>query len=292
MAKRQRQELKTREVVLATDLPSAPIATNGSVLTSTDEREFHPASCIFPLIEDDAELQEIADDITEHGQREPILLHPDGSIIDGRNRYRACMLAGVPYRYEIWDGNGDLMSLSISLNLHRRHLSTSQRAMIAATLANTSHGGNNKQGANLHLATLTIDDAADAMKVSARSAKDARSVSNNGVDGLSNMVSAGDVSVSAAAKVAKLPKQDQVKAVEAGPEAVKDAAKQGANLQLAGSVETQEQGANLHIASEIGGAEFANMMIEFAYSLGINDKKSLAEWVSIAGQWLEEVGQR
>lgn len=79
------------------------------------------------------ELAELARDIKAQGQLEPIILHK-GLILDGRNRYRACQIAGVIPRTE------DFSALSIerspeefvlSRNLRRRHLSVGQKAAIA-----------------------------------------------------------------------------------------------------------------------------------------------------------------
>src|SRR5437867_12260583 len=97
-------------------------------------REFHPVADLFPLLTGEA-FQELATDIKKNGLREPILLDPEGRIIDGRNRYRACNLAGVEPRFVQWDGEGALPEVALSLNLHRRHLNESQRAMVAARTA-------------------------------------------------------------------------------------------------------------------------------------------------------------
>ena len=95
---------------------------------------FHPAAGIFPLMEDD-EYQALVDDIREHGQREPILMHPDGRILDGRNRYCVCRDLGLEPKFREWDDNGDSpTSVVISLNLHRRHLNSSQKAAIAVEI--------------------------------------------------------------------------------------------------------------------------------------------------------------
>ena len=55
---------------------------------------FHPCGNIFPLLEGDA-LLSLAEDIRVKGLRDPILLDPDGRILDGRNRFRCCELTGT-----------------------------------------------------------------------------------------------------------------------------------------------------------------------------------------------------
>lgn len=92
--------------------------------------EFHDVAALFPLM-DGEEFELLKADIAAHGLREPIWLHPDGRIIDGRNRYRACLETDTAPRYRAWDGTGSLVSLVVSLNLKRRHLTKSQLAAIA-----------------------------------------------------------------------------------------------------------------------------------------------------------------
>ena len=98
-----------------------------------DHMSSHPAARLFPLIKGD-EFEALVDDIRENGQREPILLHPDGSILDGRNRYLACQKLGIEPKFEHWDGEGSPEEIVLSLNLHRRHLSSAQRAAIAVEI--------------------------------------------------------------------------------------------------------------------------------------------------------------
>ncbi len=73
--------------------------------------------------------------IRQNGLLEPILLC-EGMVLDGRNREQACKLAQVAPRFEQWNGRGGSPILFVlSKNLHRRHLTTSERGAIAAEAA-------------------------------------------------------------------------------------------------------------------------------------------------------------
>lgn len=93
-------------------------------------RRYHPVADLFPLMEGE-EFEQLKADIQANGLREAIWLHPDGSIIDGRNRHRACIETETEPAFRTWDGQGSLVAFVVSMNLHRRHLSSSQRAVIA-----------------------------------------------------------------------------------------------------------------------------------------------------------------
>jgi ParB-like chromosome segregation protein Spo0J len=93
--------------------------------------EFHEVANVFPLMEGD-EFRELVRDIEKNGQQQPILTY-EGKILDGRNRYRACMEADVEPWVEKWSG-GSPVEAVLSLNLHRRHLSKGERSMIASRM--------------------------------------------------------------------------------------------------------------------------------------------------------------
>jgi ParB/Sulfiredoxin domain len=95
-------------------------------------RTIHPAADLLPLMRGD-DLQTLADDIAEHGLREPIWLDKDGQILDGRNRALACKVAGVEPEFQTYK-NDDPVAFVVSQNLHRRQLSTSQKGMVAVCL--------------------------------------------------------------------------------------------------------------------------------------------------------------
>lgn len=193
--------------------------------------EFHPWANTFPMLDED-ELRELADDIARHGLRHPILL-ADGKIADGRNRYRACQIAGVEPRFAQWDGNGSLLDAIVSDNLKRRHLDAAQRAMVAARLkpiyeeeARKRQGTRTDLSANLRLgeAGKAAEKAAAALNVSPRSVESAAAVLRDGADELVKAVEYGKVAVSTAAIVAQLPKEEQQVVVAKGEKEILKAA--------------------------------------------------------------------
>ena len=94
--------------------------------------EAHEIAKIFPKMQAD-ELEALTLDIKQHGLIEPILLF-EGKILDGRNRYSACIKANIEGMFAEYEGS-DPVSHVLSLNLKRRHLDESQRAMVADNLA-------------------------------------------------------------------------------------------------------------------------------------------------------------
>jgi len=94
--------------------------------------EFHEIANIFPLVDGD-EFDELVQDIKANGVLMPIVIH-DQKILDGRNRWRACQELGVDCPSMEWAGMGSPLAYVVSLNLHRRHLTTSQRAALAVDM--------------------------------------------------------------------------------------------------------------------------------------------------------------
>lgn len=90
----------------------------------------HPAAELFPMM-GDGELQQLADDIRANGQKQPIVMLK-GKILDGRNRFIACVMACKKPWVVQWQGDGSPIAFVISANLHRRHLTAAQKAAVAA----------------------------------------------------------------------------------------------------------------------------------------------------------------
>jgi len=142
--------------------------------------EPHEIADIFPLIKG-PEFDELCNDIETHGLREPIWLY-EGKILDGRNRHEACQITGTPIQSRDYEGD-DPVGFVLSLNLHRRHLSESQRGMVAASIANLQNGGDRltDQSANLQSASVSRSEAAKKLNVSERTV-------NNKADGAATFI--------------------------------------------------------------------------------------------------------
>jgi N6-adenosine-specific RNA methylase IME4 len=120
----------------------------------------------------------------------------------------------VPFRGD------DPVDYVISLNLRRRHLDESQRAMVAAKLATL------RQGDNQHTEGLPIGRSSELLNVGERSVARAREVLDHGVPELRQAVERGEVSVTAAADVATEPAEVQQEIVARGEREILEAAKQ------------------------------------------------------------------
>lgn len=103
-----------------------------STTVATFTGEVHPVAELFPLIEGD-DFTQLVDSIRATGLEHPLVLSPDGMLLDGRNRLRACTQAGVAPRFTVYDGE-DITDYVVRVNIQRRHLTTGQKAFIATEL--------------------------------------------------------------------------------------------------------------------------------------------------------------
>lgn len=94
--------------------------------------KIHSYAKYFPVMEGD-EFDQLVQDIRERGLREPIVTFED-AILDGRNRYRACLKAGVEPTFKPYLQNGSplgALHYVVSMNVRRRHLNETQKGIIA-----------------------------------------------------------------------------------------------------------------------------------------------------------------
>jgi len=155
----------------------------------------HPLAAVFPLMEPD-EIKELSEDISRNGQRAPITLY-ENKILDGRNRYRACLKINREPRIRQYTG-GEPQAFVISANLKRKHYKESQRAVIAAKLTGVQSNGCKPNSALMQ--SLSTAAAASQLNVSPRSVETAKAVIREGPKRIVSQVVAGTKKLVTAAK--------------------------------------------------------------------------------------------
>lgn len=176
----------------------------------------HPLSEIFPNMEG-AEFAALVEDIRAHGQVQPLVMY-QGKILDGRNRARACERIGIKPKTVDYRGT-DPLGYVLSLNLSRRHLTDSQRAMVGARIANLKLGSNQHvtgEGGSRDPPSVSIAEAAKRSESSPGSVKRAKKVLDHGTKDLAKAVDDRKIDVATAAKLVDAPANTQRAAAEGG----------------------------------------------------------------------------
>jgi len=174
--------------------------------------KFNSIANIFPMMSD-SEFDDLRTDIKSNGLIEPIWTY-HGEIIDGRNRYKACVEAGIEPRYKECECD-NLLSFVISLNLKRRHLNESQRGMVAANIANMPRGYRTDLEPRANLPEVNSSaEAAAMMNVSNRTVKSAKKVKESGTNTLIEAVQNGKIAVSQAAQLSEATPEYQEQVVK------------------------------------------------------------------------------
>jgi ParB-like chromosome segregation protein Spo0J len=164
--------------------------------------EFHSLANIFPLLEGE-KFDRLVADINQKGLIENITLTPDKLILDGRNRYLACLKAGVEPKFEITKEPPEKWAdFVISKNVHRRQLTGSQCALAAAKLVTTTHGDNRHTLRLEAVPVITQPQAAELFGISDRLVRDALTVLEKSEE-LQQLVKDGEVPVKIAADVVR-----------------------------------------------------------------------------------------
>jgi hypothetical protein len=207
--------------------PQREQASYPEVAMSEQRLPIHPYAEIFPPMIH-PEFDRLCGDIAVNGLQDEIVLY-EGKVLDGRHRYLACLARMVTPRFREYAGEcGSPLSYVVSRNLHRRQLTESQRAFVAARLkplfeeearqrqlAGLKQGDHPPVSANLRKRekpeenASSAQKAAEAMQVSARSVEFADQVKKQGIPELVEAVARGELAVSAASRIARLPAEQQ-----------------------------------------------------------------------------------
>lgn len=188
------------------------------------ETPFHEAAEIFPL--DDGNIGDLAKDIRKNGLLVPIETL-DGKILDGRRRWLACKKLGIEPATRTVSVD-DPVAYVLSLNLHRRHLTTSQRAMIGAR-AKKMYDEQAKERQRLScgrgqkgqkkVTDLNIGQSRDhvgaKVGVAGPTIDDAKKVLTRGIPEVVAAVDSGELTVSAGADIVERPHAEQREIINA-----------------------------------------------------------------------------
>ena len=184
------------------------------------ELTLHPLAELFPPMSDD-DYRALKADIARRGQLNPITVQHD-QVLDGRHRWRACCELGILCHVRDLAAGVDPVDYVVSQNLHRRQLSTEQRAMVAAKIANLGPGRPSKENGSDD--PISLEDAAQRLQVGRATVSRAKQVIEHGSPELVAAVERGEIPVTFAARFAAEENDHatQTELVRKGREAMKE----------------------------------------------------------------------
>ena len=157
--------------------------------------QLHPLCTLFPEMSA-TEFAELVTDMKLNGFRKnkEIITH-EGMILEGRNRFNAAEAAGIKPKFKKFDGK-DPLDFVVAENFNRRHLSSSQRAMIAAEISTRRNSD------------VSTAEAAQKLNVSRDSAQTAKKI-KKASPALAKKVKNGKISLHAAEKKIAEPRAER-----------------------------------------------------------------------------------
>jgi len=188
--------------------------------------EFHEYANKFPMMGEE-KFKWLVNDIKQNGLMDVIYTY-EGKILDGRNRYKACLEAGVEPRFQKWNGeHGSIGHFVFAKNAGRRDLTASQRSMIAMEFEPILAEEAKKRmlaGKKANPTPIseegskgeTLDKLAAMAKVGHGTMGLAAKIKKRGTQELSDAVKDGKIPVNVASEISELPAKEQKKMVTAG----------------------------------------------------------------------------
>ena len=165
-----------------------------------EDFEYSELSTVFPSFHGEEEFTKLVESIKTEGLLEPIVIW-QGKIVDGRHRHLACKEARVQPEYTHFPDDWSLDKVKnrvVAFNVLRRHLTTGQRALVAAALANMTSGTRVDLQPRQNSAEVKSNkQAADQLNVSHQSVKTAKNIKKDTPD-LAEKVNRGEMSLNAA----------------------------------------------------------------------------------------------
>lgn len=201
----------------------------------------HTFAALFPMMSA-ADHAALTANIKVNGLLHPITTY-DGQIIDGRNRHRACLEAGVEPRFEELPEGVHPLEFVVATNYTRRHLSESQRALAAARIEEHS---------------ISREDAATMFKIKNASIKQAEAVLKNGIPSLVEAVENDRIPVNIAAKLCVMPEDAQLEACGLKPKELRGIVKKQQRIKKTVALTKATKLAAEKLGSELYGVIYAD----------------------------------
>ena len=175
----------------------------------------HESANFFPMLSS-VELDALALDIKLNGLKDPIIIFKKNEfdyIIDGRNRAMACQKIGVVPEYKYYENDeSTIFEYVLSTNLHRRHLSNSQRACLAVNILPMIEEKKKNDlskkismirlGENVEKAKRSNEIAAEMFSVGPANVTNAKRIKNHSIE-LFNRILSGELNVAQGLKLIK-----------------------------------------------------------------------------------------
>ncbi|OHD19271.1 MAG: hypothetical protein A2Y38_23790 [Spirochaetes bacterium GWB1_59_5] len=158
----------------------------------------HPLSAAFPGMTE-SDHAALTADILAYGLREPIVLY-EGMVLDGWHRYQSCVQIKEKPAFRTLENDVDPVAFVKSHNLHRRHLSGSQRAVAVAACSKWAQRG--RQGSKVEPGS-TLAQMAKEADVSTKTIQQAKKVIDAGME---SKVVSGEMTVRQVAEQVAPPK--------------------------------------------------------------------------------------
>ena len=159
------------------------------------------------------EFQALKDSIEAIGVQNPITLL-DGMVIDGWHRYSAAAELGMDCPNQPLASWVDPVDFVRAQNKNRRHLGLGAWALIEVSLRNWKPSHRPDKGElNSPLSQSSNQEMADAVGVTKRTIQHAKSVQSHAAPEVIEAVKRGEVGLSKAAAIAKLPMAEQAAAL-------------------------------------------------------------------------------
>jgi hypothetical protein len=146
------------------------------------------------------ELTALQQSIEEFGQRDPIVVF-EGMVLDGWHRWTCCQRLGIAAKLVDLPAGVNPRAFVKDKNLHRRHLTGSQRALAVVACNEWSPAGNPSNVAPG--ATLTNEQLAAESDTSPRTIRQAKVVTAQATPEVREAVKSGEMSLKAAVETTK-----------------------------------------------------------------------------------------